>query len=280
MQKDLPVTGERMIPTMKNALIVIEHLHRYALAQRFCDGKTVLDIACGEGYGSDLLAQQAEKVIGVDIDPFVVKHAADTYKRENLSFLVGSTDAIPVASNSMDVVVSFETLEHHDKHEEMMQEIKRVLKADGMLIISTPDRKYYSDVTRFKNPYHVKELYSDEFRKILNKYFPFVKLIGQTSGTVSVLYPFENGNFTTAWRTSGEGENLKSAEALNAEYLIAIASHSEIHYAPLSIFDGTSLDNSIRDEYANSIRRSRPYQIGTFVLSPFRWFRTRFSRKN
>src|SRR5213076_2544358 len=136
---------------------------RYALSLNFVEGKSVLDIASGEGYGAALLASKAQSVTGVDIDPQTVMHAKHTYCNPKLTFMVGSCDDIPLPDGSFDVVTSFETIEHHDKHEEMLDEIKRVLKPDGVLIISSPNRLTYSDEPGYKNPFHVKELYYDEF---------------------------------------------------------------------------------------------------------------------
>ena len=78
MKKLLP-TGERMMPEMLHSTIIIEHLHRYALASLFCKNKNVLDIASGEGYGSNILSQYADQVTGVDIDENAVKYAASKY---------------------------------------------------------------------------------------------------------------------------------------------------------------------------------------------------------
>ena len=120
-------------------------------------GQRVLDIASGEGYGSDLLAEVAEYVVGVDIAHEVVRHARVRYRRPNLAFAAGDCVAIPLASQSIDVVVSFETLEHHDRHADMMQEVKRVLRPGGLLIISSPDRHEYSEVPDTRS-YHAHEL--------------------------------------------------------------------------------------------------------------------------
>src|SRR5688572_10418148 len=105
MQK-LEATGERMLPEMRDPSILIEHLHRYALAKQFCQGKIVLDIASGEGYGSNILSDVAQEVIGVDIDEVSVKYASHKYKNKNLSFKTGSADSIPVVDGFIDVVVS------------------------------------------------------------------------------------------------------------------------------------------------------------------------------
>src|ERR1700722_14035983 len=106
-------TGERYIPVCEGAEISCEHWHRYLYASRFVTGKTVLDIASGEGFGSAYLARSAGRVIGVDVDPEAVRHAAGKYIRPNLEFRCGSAEVIPLeGSQLLDVVVSFETIEH------------------------------------------------------------------------------------------------------------------------------------------------------------------------
>ena len=135
-----------------------------------CD-KIVLDLASGEGYGSDLLANYAKQIFGVDIDVETITHAKSKYIRNNLTFLIGEASHIPLPDNSIDVFVSFETIEHHDKHIEMLNEVKRVLKPDGTLVMSSPDRYYYSDKPTYKNEFHVKELYYDEFKCLINSFF-------------------------------------------------------------------------------------------------------------
>jgi ubiquinone/menaquinone biosynthesis C-methylase UbiE len=163
-------TGERFIPEVQGN-IELEHYHRYLQAAELAEGKTVLDIASGEGYGSALLAVKAARVIGVDIDRDAVDHAKNRYQKDNLTYVVGNCADIPLPTASIDLVVSFETIEHHEQHEQMMLEIKRVLKPDGILLISSPDKRNYSDIPGFNNPYHVKELYDHEFKKLIESHF-------------------------------------------------------------------------------------------------------------
>src|SRR2546429_9906692 len=114
-------TGERFIPGLDGE-IRYSHMHRYALAYPLVAGKDVLDIASGEGYGAALMAHAARSVTGVDIDPESIKHARETYEScGNLEFMVGACESIPLSNQSVDVVASFETIEHHDKHQEMMR---------------------------------------------------------------------------------------------------------------------------------------------------------------
>src|SRR6185312_6777686 len=117
-------TGERYVPTEAGE-IRHEHLHRYAWCARLVEGKDVLDIACGEGYGSAMLARVARTVVGVDIAEGAVEHARKVYRDlPGLSFGQGDAAQIPLADSSVDVVVSFETIEHHDRHAEMLREIR------------------------------------------------------------------------------------------------------------------------------------------------------------
>jgi len=182
----LPWTGERYLPEIGGA-IELEHLHRYLIAKKLVTGKKVLDIACGEGYGSNKLSFFANYVIGVDISEDAINHARSKYKNHNLEFRVGSAAEIPVESNSIEVVVSFETIEHHDQHEKMMHEIKRVLKSGGLLIMSSPNKHYYSVVPNYSNPYHVKELFTDEFERLLKAFFDDVRIMGQRVAYGSLL---------------------------------------------------------------------------------------------
>lgn len=177
--KNLEFTGERMTTGLGSVHGVIEHLHRYAIAQKITKNKVVLDIASGEGYGSFLLSKNAAKVFGVDIDEGSINHAKVKYAAsKNIEFSVGSTDAIPLEDSSVDVVISFETIEHHDKHNLMMKEVSRVLKTDGVLLISSPEKSIYSKRDP-NNPYHIRELTLNEFSDLLKRNFKNVKLFNQ-----------------------------------------------------------------------------------------------------
>jgi len=185
---DIKFTGERYIPS-ETGIIRYEHLHRYFVCLDLVVGKSVVDIACGEGYGSYLLAGSAESVIGIDIEPECISHAKKKHNKDNLTFLLGSCDEISIDSQSVDIVISFETIEHHDKHEEMISEIKRILKPSGVLIISSPNRLTYSDIPNYQNPFHVKELYYDELSRLLNKYFKCIEFYGQKVVITSLVLP-------------------------------------------------------------------------------------------
>ena len=183
MAEDIIVTGERFIPEAKDEELEIEHLERYECIRELVKGKKVLDAACGEGYGSHLLSQTADSVLGIDIDQKTIEHAKRKYcGSTNLSYEQASvSDMSIVPSNSMDVIVSFETIEHIDEKCQKMflNEISRILKPDGLLIMSTPDKKEYSDKYSFHNPFHKKEFYVPEFEAFLHQKFKNIKLYNQ-----------------------------------------------------------------------------------------------------
>ena len=151
-------TGERYVPWVDDPIIGYEHLHRYSFAKEFVKGKKVLDLACGEGYGSSMLAEEADEVIGIDIDESTIKHASSKYIKQGLQFIRGSITDVPIKTEKIfDVIACFEAIEHIGKHNELMEEVKRLLKTDGIFLVSTPNKYIYTDETGYKNPFHIKE---------------------------------------------------------------------------------------------------------------------------
>jgi len=174
----LAFTGERFLPEISGS-IELEHMHRYIYALAHAKGKTILDVASGAGYGTALLASHAAFITGVDITEDAVAHARRKYQLPNLEFRLGSCSKIPLPDGTVDLVVSFETIEHHDEHEQMLAEVKRVLKPDGMAIISSPDKAIYTDKPEYHNSFHVKELYREEFEALFRTRFKNVVSLGQ-----------------------------------------------------------------------------------------------------
>lgn len=259
-------TGERLEEIVIGEF-VSEHLHRYALASMFVDGKIVLDIASGEGYGSNILSNTATEVYGVDIDEGTIELASKKYVKNNLFFLRGSADNIPLQDNSVDVVVSFETIEHHDKHDEMLSEIKRVLKKDGILIISSPDKKYHSDLSGKNNPFHIKELYLDEFETLIKRNFNEYKIYFQryvdNCSVIGERNDFQQFKVFTGYYDIIQKMNLWPL------YNIAIASDNPVEKVDLFMFDGTKISQRLISEKENFVRTSTTFKVGKIILSPF-----------
>lgn len=168
----------------KNNIIYNEHLIRYEFAKEFVKERTVLEIACGTGYGSNMLVEAgAKNVIAMDIDENAIRKASEEYKKENLQFKIGDAESIDLADNSVDVLVSFETIEHLKNPEKFLSEAKRVLKPNGIIIVSTPN--FF--VSKNKNPYHIFEYTEAQFKAVLYKQFAFVKILNQSNAISSVI---------------------------------------------------------------------------------------------
>ena len=277
-------TGERLETFVYNEN-TNEHLHRYALAMQLVAGKRVLDIACGEGYGSALMAGGASSVTGVDIDQETILRAQQKYNQNNLQFLSGSVDAIPCGDASMDVIISFETIEHHDRHQEMMREIKRVLAPGGLLLISSPDKLNYSDKPNFTNPYHVKELYREEFEALISTYFNNASFMGQRSFYGSIITPITTLPTTEPASVFKGSYQAVSRAEMEPVYIIGIASDNALPEFNPSVLDGAEVLKMQYEKFrievtkdavaviTKEIRSSWSFRIGHFILSPVRLFK-------
>lgn len=278
-ESQLRWTGERLVTDETLGKGVIEHLHRYAITLPFIRNKKILDIACGEGYGTNLMAEYARSAIGVDISRETIEHAATKYLKSNLSYFEGSAIDIPLKNSSIDVVVSFETLEHHPHHEEMMLEVKRILTPGGVLIISTPERDNYKKIDK-DNPFHVKELNFGEFKSLIKKHFAFYTFLGQNYVNGSVMIPVE-AEHSNPLEYNGDFEKINTEDFNNNRlYNIAIASDitlqenaikssffngsENLHIYYHKIIEAAVTLNTLR------IQNTASYKIGNLIIRPFK----------
>jgi ubiquinone/menaquinone biosynthesis C-methylase UbiE len=253
----LEFSGERFTPECLRE-IWYEHFHRYVFARRFAPGKRVLDAACGEGYGSALLAEVATSVLGVDIAGDAVAHARTRYaEHSNLAFESGDATALGLPESSIDLVVSFETLEHVQAQDELVAGFARVLVDDGLLLISSPDKRTYSDVSGFRNEFHVRELYREELLALLRKHFPFVHLFAQKLLFQSILWSLDAANGAPMVATADAGgRGLKSTLDYAPLYFLAICSKQALPASlpPLSTFGDR--EESVYQHYNHEIRKN------------------------
>jgi GT2 family glycosyltransferase/SAM-dependent methyltransferase len=182
-------TGERCVPWTDDLQVVYEHYHRYALAARFTTGARVLDLACGEGFGPALLAAEAREVVGVDIDPQTVEHAAAHYRRANLHFTLGSMidPELLAGADCFEVITCFEALEHVEQQDTLIAVVRRLLVPGGLFLTSTPDVDVYSHEHGNDNPFHVRELTEPEFRTLLSGSFGHVAILRQNVAVGSLI---------------------------------------------------------------------------------------------
>ncbi len=227
MPSDLEFTGERFVPGIAGE-IAHEHWHRYAFARRFVVGKRVVDVACGEGYGSALLAGVAAAVTGIDIDAGAIAHACASYAAiANVRFEEGSAAAIPLADASVDVVVSFETIEHLPRADQsqMLAEIARVLGKDGLLILSAPNPVEYSTARSYRNPFHQHEPDRAELEALIDRVFPARRWFRQRRYFGSAIWNEAGGDTIEAW--VGDAARVDAAQPPAGMYFVVIAARSQ-----------------------------------------------------
>ncbi len=252
----LEFTGERFTPECPRE-IFYEHWHRYALAATAVDDLMVLDAACGEGYGSDMMARSARSVDAVDLDAATVDHARRRYGSDSLRFHQSDCLELPFEDQRFDAVVSFETLEHLGEHEALLDEFRRVLKPGGWLMISSPDKKTYSDETGYDNPYHVRELYRDELEALLGGRFAHFRLLAQKLAFVSLIWDMESAGSVGCLQTGPGGTGPTPVPAWPPLYYVAVCadrSESLPELPGLSLFGDR--DESVYQHYNDEIRRN------------------------
>jgi SAM-dependent methyltransferase len=249
-------TGERFTPECVRE-IWYEHWHRYVFACAFARGKRVLDAACGEGYGSALLANEATSVLGIDIAEDAIVHARLRYadRGTRLRFERGDCTALDLAPASFDLITSFETLEHVAAQEALVGGFARALAKDGILVISSPDKRSYSDISGFRNEFHVRELYRDELLALLKPHFPFVHLYGQ-----KLLFQ------STIWSLDGSTQKLDAATSRAEEprpgldydplYFIAVCSRQPLPLALPGVALFGDREESVYQHYNGEVRKN------------------------
>jgi 2-polyprenyl-3-methyl-5-hydroxy-6-metoxy-1,4-benzoquinol methylase len=177
------IEEERAVPWGDPGLFAW-HRARYQFALPLVEGRRVLDVGCGEGYGPTLLAERAREVIAVDYSPEAVRHARECYAHANVRFEVADAMALPASLGAFDVVTCFEVIEHIEQDDALLSGISRVLRPGGLLILSTPnalvDRLFESVGAHEHYEYHINMLSPAELRRRAQPHFRSVTLYGQS----------------------------------------------------------------------------------------------------
>jgi len=213
-------TGERVIPGQVHDDLWNEHIARYAFARRYASGKRVLDAGCGAGYGTAHLAQSAGRVTGIDVADEAISFAALSYPLANAAYLRGSCLHLPFANGAFDLVVAFEVIEHVGDYRKFLDECARVLDPRGILVVSSPNKRYYAESREQTgpNPYHEHEFEADEFHGELSRVFPGVQLLLQNRTECFAFYP------ATGWWDADASVESRAGTAHDSHFLIGVCS--------------------------------------------------------
>lgn len=263
MSSPLTFTGERFVPGASGAQgeMWYEHWHRYHYVLPFVAGRRVLDVACGEGYGSALMSTRAAQVAGVDISADAIVHGRRVYAdRANLNLQEASCTALPFEAGAFDVVVSFETIEHIHAQAEFLDEVKRVLKPGGLFILSCPNKAEYSDKRGYQNEFHVKELYRPELEALLSPRFPAVRWLSQRNAFASIIAPEESASSGESLTVS-QAAPTAPAPPLPALYYLLFAAESPatLNALPLGVSAFTDTEEWAYNDYRNTYKGFRHY---------------------
>jgi O-antigen biosynthesis protein len=247
---ELVFTGERFIPHQTDPLLALEHYHRYFFASRFSQGKRVIDFASGEGYGSAFLSSKAQSVIGIDIDAAAVMHAQRKYAAcSNLTFEAGSCESAP-SLTGFDMAVGFELLEHlnPDSQSRFLENVSRVLKQDGLFLVSSPEKMEYAETYSGTNEYHKHEMTISELTEFLGKYFEHIYLCAQRVLTLSTMWGLKDWH-DAQFRLHVRKDLMEDVPAEDSYaqplYAVAICSHMPI---PAAVFaESNSLYLDVRN---------------------------------
>lgn len=175
----LGFTGERVLPDEPEwAWCFQAHKFGYDdLEKRIPPGGRVLDVGCGEGYGANLLGRDAGWVVACDYSFEAVAHARDRYRRDNIAWVVCDAERLPFASDTFDVVSSLQVIEHLRDTDRHLDDVIRVLRADGWHYVATPNIDKMSEAER-DNPYHLTDFTVSMLTDALRARFDSVEVLG------------------------------------------------------------------------------------------------------
>jgi SAM-dependent methyltransferase len=227
-------TGERVIPGRVDPNLWNEHVSRYHFAATFVRGGNILDVGCGAGYGTALLAAKAERAIGFDIATDAIDYAR-AHHGDEAEFLVASAERFPLRTGIIRTVTAFEVIEHIHAWPSLIAEAARVLEHDGVFLVSTPNKSYYAETRKESgpNPFHVHEFDYEEFRQSLAAHFPYVEIVGQNRQEAFIFSsegaPNEFRGLTGSLSTSSD-----------AHFYVAVCTKKPLPVLPFAFVPGTA----------------------------------------
>lgn len=165
--------------SVQDYVLHLIHSAAYVGAARLAVGKSVLDVGCNTGYGSSILSNSADAVIGVDVSSRAIKFAQEKYSdRRSLKFQEVDGNRLPFADDSFDLITGFQLIEHLIEYDSFISELQRVLKPDGLVIFTTPNALLRLDPgMKPWNEFHAREFSGNELAGILSRYFGHVEVL-------------------------------------------------------------------------------------------------------
>jgi SAM-dependent methyltransferase len=172
-------TGERILLEKETPMMIARHFCAYKFAKEYSRNKSVLDIGCGEGYGSFYLASFAKQVVAIDYNQEIIDFAKNKYPKDNLSFYVQDIEKLNSLQNKFNLICSFQVIEHIADAKKLLGSINNLLHEGGIFICSTPNRLDASPDSQVPlNKFHLKEYLLDEFKELLEADFGKVEIYG------------------------------------------------------------------------------------------------------
>jgi ubiquinone/menaquinone biosynthesis C-methylase UbiE len=271
---------ERIVPGRTDRAETADHMARYGFAATRARGMT-LDLGSGVGYGAAIIAAapSVEFLIAFDISSRALAFGKGSYS-ETISFVAGDAGALPFSKDSLDTVVCLEAIEHVPDAERVLKEIARVLRPDGLLIISTPNKWATSPLSRRPiNPYHVVEWYPSGFKKLIARYFEVEEVLGQSWHSAGMIWQALRSNSRT--RVKGILGRLR---LLGVAQQLRKASGHDIIAEEASQQGSTHLDAPTQEEVLAASPRSwtntRQGGVPLTVILIARWSKAHVSQRS
>lgn len=238
---------ERYVPGTWNKIAKYEHIPRYEMAQKLAKDLKVLDFGCGTGYGTAMLAQEAEFVVGVDIAEDALKWARSHHRNSRIHFEQRDDLGAGLPEGSFDLITCFEMIEHVDQktQELAIKSFRRITGAHGKLVISTPNPEITENYG--ENLYHLHEMKEEEFVSLLKVHFKHIQLLKQWIRPSVLIAPRSLFSIDGRVRASALGANGRFKEQPEVAY-IAICSDT-----PFAEVEGVCNFDSSFDFVAKSI---------------------------
>ncbi len=178
------VGDDRVTPGDARSDIYLHHAKRYAFATQFCEGKRVLEVGGGTGYGARILARHADSVVSMDLSAEAMAFGNRTFAADNVVRVTSDARNIALGDVTFDTAVCFEMIEHIEEHDALLDEVRRLLAPDGTFLVSTPNKIIY-DLPGNENDYHVGMLSRDDFELLMGRHFEDVSIVAQRRATPS-----------------------------------------------------------------------------------------------